>query len=469
MSAFKKLKSYLFLFILLYLFSISAIWARAGGGGGGGGHSGGSHSSSFGGSYGGSHSGTGYNSGGGSSLSSILIFVGIFILLAYFQSKQKLNKSSSDNERDSTPDIGNSGRSRSPLDPELFQKISYAFINIQKSWSEKDLPYMRRFITDGVYQRFNAQFTMMNLLNQANVISNIRILNISKIQSRNDGNYEVIDVRINAYAEDQFVSPKYPNLNSPGNAEEFVEYWSFIRRLDYKVGSDIYHSELCPKCAAPLQGKLIESAQCPHCQTYLNNGEYDWVLAEIVQEENYQEDQLVSIPAKVTESIPDFTQKLIEDKASNAFMQILIATAERNEAPLARFSSSEAFFKFKKVMRVTNVLYDRLFLNSVTIKDISVKENICFINIDIVFSCRRVRLKNDEAFLLDGDIRENNTVLTFMRELGGAKTSGSIYANSCSHCGAAQKDSLASTCAYCNQPLNDPKTEWVVDQLELMN
>ena len=370
MSTNKKLKSYLFLFILLYLFSISAIWARAGGGGGGS-HSGGSHSSShsssYGGSYGGSYGRAGYNSGGGSSLFSIVIFLGIFILLAYFQSKQKLNKKSSDNEGDSSLNIGNSGGSRSPLDPDLLQKVSYAFMNIQKSWSEKDLPHMRRYITDGVYQRFNAQFTMMNLLNQTNAISNIRILNISKIQSRNDGNYEVIDVRINAYAEDQFVSPKYPNLNSPGNAEEFVEYWSFIRRLDYKVGSDIYHSELCPKCAAPLQGKLIESAQCPYCQTYLNNGEYDWVLAEIVQEENYQEDQLLSIPEKVTESISNFTQKLIEDKASNAFMQILIATAERNEAPLARFSSSEAFLKFKKVMSATNILYDRLFLNSVTI------------------------------------------------------------------------------------------------------
>ncbi len=463
------------LIVLVFTLTLSSVcFGRAGGGGGG--HSsggGGSHSSGgFGhstgyssGSYGGNYGGN-YSSGDSSGF-MVFFLLGIIIIIYFMLArKNKISPSTIEDERQTMNLFNNSSFQVEALDAELTQKISIAFLTIQKSWSEKRLDLMRRFITDGVYQRFNAQFTMMKLLDQTNIMSNVKIEQIGKVDSGLDGNYEILQARITAYSEDQFVSKTYPNLNSPGGAESFVEYWSFIRRKDYQKGFDLYSSENCPKCSAPLNSKLIETAQCPFCSTYLNNGEYDWVLAEITQENDYANTENSHGPsAQITNQLPDFSRQLIEDRASNAFMQILIATSLKAEAPLARFSTPSAFLELKKFMANTHFCYDRLFLNSVEAVHAFVKENSCFVNIEIRFSFRRVQIQGSIANLIDDEINTHTMKLVMVRELGGVVSKGSIYANSCSHCGAAQKDSLASTCIYCGVAINDPKTEWLVDQI----
>ena len=474
MISIKKIISLCSIIIITLTISTN-LWARAGGGGGG--HSsGGSHGGSYGGghSYSGGSYGGGYRSYGNSSSGDasgfIIFFIIAIVVVIFLMNKRRGGESLNNglyNDEPQSPSPSSIGKNN--LDPvqstEILKKINLAFFTIQQSWSEKKLDSMRRFITDGVYQRYNAQFTMMNLLDQTNRMSNVQIQNIQLAGPISDGNYEIIEARISAYAEDQFVSPKYPNLNSPGGAESFVEYWSFIRRKDYKKGHDIFNSELCPNCSAPLQSKLVESAQCPYCSTYLNNGEYDWVLAEITQEDDYTSTSSSPLPSKITEQLPDFSRQLVEDRASNAFMQILIACAEKNEAPLARFSTTPALFELKKIMSASNFYYDRLFLNSVDATHAFVEENSCFVDVEIFYSFRRVQLQDQRARLLDSEIITKSMKLILVRELGTNKSLGSIYANTCSHCGASQKDSLSSICAYCNQPLNDPKTEWLVDKI----
>ena len=440
------------IFTLLFL-SATELWARAGGGGGG--HSGGGHS----GGYGGGYSGGVFYGGGGESSGSInFVVIAIIIIVILWNIHSRSNSVSSKNSWQPEPH-------ETSLDIAVVNKINLAFSTIQKSWSEKRLDLMRRFITDGVYQRFHAQFTMMNLLDQTDVMSNVRIENISLASQRTDGHYEVLDVRITAFAEDQFVSEKFPHLDSPGGGETFSEYWSFIRRVDYKKGADIYNSELCPKCAAPLKSKLVETAQCPYCFTYLNNGEYDWVLAEIIQEDDYTGPSTVIVAPEIAARLPDFSIKLIEDRASNAFMQILIASAEKKEAPLVRFSSPRALAEIQMLMQQMNFLYDRLFLDAVNVIGCAIENDWCQVNVSLRFSFRRVQLQGQKANLLDEEIVTDTRQLTLVRHLSGTVSKGSVYANSCSHCGAAQKDSLSSVCAYCNQPLNDPNTEWIVDQI----
>jgi predicted lipid-binding transport protein (Tim44 family) len=462
-----KIKTiFLILIFLMTIFSQLA-FGRAGGAGGGSRSSGGgfSHSSSSGSSYGGGYSrsyGNNYSNGSSSEFSSGILFfiVGIFILV-YIISKSKKNANSDFNN--SFNNISNNNNS--PLDPETAKKISVAFMAIQESWSTKNLSHMRRFITDGVYQRFNAQFTMMNLLGIENPISDININEIQIAECKDDGNYELLTVQISAFASDKFISRKFSNLNSPGNAEDFVEYWSFIRRKDYKKGSDIFTSENCPKCSAPLTSKLVETAQCPYCSTYINNGEFDWVLAEITQEADFKINTSVSIPPLLEKNLKDFSIQLIEDRVSNAFMQILIATSTKDLAPLARFSTPKALAEFKQFLVDTKYLYDRLFLNSVDVQKIFMNGNLCHAEVEVVYSFRKIRIQGQSAMLLSEDTITVKKVITLVREISLTASKGSVFANSCPHCGAAQKDSLSVSCAYCSGPLNDPKADWIVDAI----
>ncbi len=447
------------------------IFARAGGGGGG-------HSNS--------HSGGGFSGGGSSGGGDLGLFELIFVLfqmgpigwvilivIAYFAFKflnaQGAGSSKNEGQMTRKQSIPEVAFLQNENIQEFKNKVATAFILIQKSWSQQRLDLMRRFITDGVYQRFNAQFTMMNLLTQKNPITGIEIQNIQVVKVSREGGYDCVDVAITAVAEDQFVCEKFPNLNSPGGRESFTEYWSFIRREDYKKATDIFHSELCPKCSAALTDKLLETARCPYCGTYINSGEYDWVLSEITQEEDYGfQISKISSPqlSEVLKIYPCFSQYIGEDRATNAFMQILIGIAEKNADTLKRFSTSEAFANFKNLIPTRPLAYNRLYIRAVEILSTEVHQNQirCYVAVRYAYQSIFLDEKPDEVYELD-PLNTDTKVLVMMRFVSDAVAKGSVYANSCASCGAPQKDSLSAVCAYCGVSLNDPNLDWVVEGL----
>lgn len=459
-------------------------WSRAGGGGGGhgGGGGGGGHSSGGGGygggGFGGSHNfsyGNGYGGGSPNGFPWGVLFAFVIILIVLkLVTNQKQNSNRTLASRLSKPLV-------IPLDAnqllDLNKKVQTAFLTIQEAWSQKKITLMRRFITDGVYQRFHAQFTMMNLLDQVNLISNVKVLTLRPVRYSVEGDYECIDMEIQAEAEDQFISERFPEFNSPGGQENFVEYWSFIRRRDCAHTKDIFHQDQCPKCGGPLAEKLMETARCPFCGVYINSGEFDWVLSEITQEQDYQgfETEPRTIPTLTSQEnkILVFSKQVLEDKASNAFLQVLIGLAERSMQKVQRFSTPRYFLKAQLMLEKQGYIYDRLFIRAVDLIDLALlpdemaQTQIVQAKIEIRCSFKRVILKEDSAMALDLNMVERKYILTFIHQLSDQVAKGSIYSNSCSACGGTQKDSLQAQCEYCGTVLNDPKGDWIVDDIDL--
>jgi predicted lipid-binding transport protein (Tim44 family) len=475
-----KIYRLLIAWLILLTLAIEPIlaWARAGGSGGGHSHSHSSSHSSF--TNFNYHTDTNYHIHTytpGRSISfhtfiTILLIVAGVVYILYLLKQSK----STDLDATEAPPIQAMNSSKIPLAStqlsDLKNKAKLAFLTIQKAWSLKQLPMMRRFISDGVYQRFNAQFKMMNILGQENLLSNIEIREIQFTKYSAEGKYECIDIGIRAYAEDQFTSEKLPQFNSPGGGEEFTEYWSFIRRKDYIPGHDIFNSENCPQCAAPLNEKLLETARCSYCGAYLNNGEYDWVLCEITQAEDYKpsdfstdtEAALQGQIDLVVQAYPPFARHLVEDSSSNAFLQILIARTTGEADVLRRFCTNDAFEKVKNYVKAKTLVYDRLYLSSVELASLTIKDNRIRAQVVIEYCSRMVVLKDDgKAQLYTNDIVNQTATIVLMREISKDVSKGTIFANACSTCGATQTDHLSAVCAYCGSPLNDPKRDWVVD------
>ncbi|MFH0893191.1 MAG: Tim44-like domain-containing protein, partial [Bacteroidota bacterium] len=168
---------------------------------------------------------------------------------------------------------------------EFKKKVETAFTKVQDAWSKQDLGPVRRFMSDGVYQRFNTQFIMMKLLDQKDIVEGLKVLSVSCSKFYSDGNFDVIDVAIQANIKDKFISEKYPNLNQ-SYLEEFVEYWSFIRKKN-ATKTDMFDTDNCPKCGAALPKNAGDMSKCEYCGTFTNLGDYDWVLSEITQADDY--------------------------------------------------------------------------------------------------------------------------------------------------------------------------------------
>lgn len=223
----KKLN--VFIFYSLLLISVDAI-ARAGGGGNGGHSGGGGH-------------------GGGDGLAGILyllifslpfplnliVILGIIFLVYLYGRNQKqssayntlsnVNQKFSDEENvtELTSTIPNFNQA------EFYQKAETAFLKIQEAWQQQNLNTVRQFISDGVYQRFEAQFIMMRALEQTNEVSDIDIEDLRIVAVENDSNFYILHVSITASITDYFNSKKYSQLNS-GGQETFTEYWTFVKK-----------------------------------------------------------------------------------------------------------------------------------------------------------------------------------------------------------------------------------------------
>ncbi len=465
-------------------------WVRAGGAGGG--HSGG-------GAYGGGGYGSGGGGGGGNGDGGFIIYLllrlltggpigwlilaalGFFIYTYYARSGPSLMDLDSVQPPDSiapfvAPELDVDLGVLDGQSPQEFQnKVALAFTTVQAAWSLKRVDTMRRFISDGVYQRFHAQFTMMNLLFQSNPISDIHIHDIRIVKTQIEGGYQCVDVQIEASSTDQFTSSKFPQLNSPGGTENYAEFWSFVRRVDHTRGKDIFHSENCPKCSAPLTMKLIETAKCPYCGTYINSGEFDWVLSEITQANDYNRSisDLLHLPplprsnlAAVAVVYPTFSSHVMKDRASNAFMQVLTGLATRDLNQLKKFTSDRFYAALQSSLPPDRFVYDRLYAKAVELLGVRVEDSILTAFLAVHYEFQQVNLETlAETIHVPEDHSVDCKVLVMARTLSDITTKGSTFAGTCSSCGAPVKDSLDITCRFCGHVFNESRTDWIVDSI----
>ncbi len=355
------------------------------------------------------------------------------------------------------------------FDEELFKRaVRETFIKVQKAWENQNVSEIRRFISDGVYQRFNTQFKMMSLLKQKNIITDINVKNVYIDRVESDGLYDIVHTAIHASLHDRFVSELDSSLNTGGH-EEFVEYWSFLKKRG-KPRKDMYFTNECPNCGSPLPADMGELSQCPSCNTITNSGEYDWVLSEITQADDYitANPRLAKSPSlteKIKELIEeneDFAVQLIEDKASNGYLQILTAITMNDPTIMRRFVSNEYFTKFSTLKNTDRIEYNRLYLNDVTLIGVSDDGSKYILSIAVKSSFQRVHVLQNSTENIDAVVVSKTEVMLMGRDKNFSASKGSIYAHQCSSCGAPVENSLEIHCAYCGAALNSTRGEWIV-------
>ncbi len=358
------------------------------------------------------------------------------------------------------------------FDEENFkEKVKTAFVKIQSAWEKQDLSEVRKFISDGVYQRFNTQFLMMNLLKQTNKIKDLDIINVYIDRIETDGKFDIIHTAVHARIDDRFISELDSSLNS-GGKEEFVEYWSFLKKRGAK-SRDIYDSDFCPNCGSPLPEDMGEVSKCPACGTLTNSGEYDWVLSEITQADDYVSSNhklklsktLSNEIERIASEDEDFSVQLIEDKASNGYLQIVSSRSLNNPSMMRRFVNDRVFNSVDMPAKGQTIAYNRLFLNDVYVIGISETSEKNHIHIALRSSYQRVLIEGDHIELLDLVMISRTDVIVMSRDKAYKTSKGSLYAHCCPSCGAPVENSLSTECQYCGSTFNSTSSEWIITEL----
>jgi len=483
--------------VLLLTTASFEAFARGGGGGGHSSHSSSSHSGS-------SHSGGGYSyssggSGGGGGIGFIIFIIVIIIIINL---AKKGYKSNSRNIKNSLAEklgdtamggaigdiVGSILSGDSNIDDEAPrgnqnfpegltpEKIKTAFLEIQQAWQEQNLSKVRKWISDGVYQRFTAQFEMMRKLTQVNYLSNIKIYDISVANLYSDGAYDCADIIVTFSMDDRFICQKYPALNESYDGDTDSEYWTFIKRNDANASTntDLYNSDNCPNCGAALENQLGEVSRCKSCGTLVNNASYDWILSEITQDQDYEgRKQSLLSDAQLQELVkkdPLFAVQRMEDIASNAFMQIMEVLSGDDNKKLDRFATKDLAQKILDTKNKNGVfVFDRLYLNDVTLTSYSTDSDSLHQRFALGASFKRVQINGDNVYWIDDDFVDARFELVLSRKLSALRKPPKeiAYSYECASCGAPFDDTTDDTCTYCGAPVVDAEHNWVLTDFEM--
>jgi uncharacterized Zn finger protein (UPF0148 family) len=462
--------------LFLTLIFCSDLFARAGGGGGRSSSGGGSYRSSSSSSWSSSGSGT-----GGSGDGDLFFFFGVLFTVAVvvtiakslFKGQQSYASNLAENIKTGGRRLGlDAFKEANPsFSEDAFErKVKRAFLAIQEAWSNKDLTEVRKFISDGVWQRFSVQFMMMDALEQTNQLEHVKVVRTFIDSVESDGDFDTIHVGIECSLHDRFVCNIDSTLNS-GGRELFIEYWSFIRKKGV-TGKDLYSVGNCPSCSAPLGDKLGEVAQCPYCNAMVNSGEFDWVLSEITQADDYtanlqlyKQENLSEKRAELSETLTDFSVQMIEDRVSNGFMQILAAKTLNQPERVRRFVADSLYENMlKEEIASCDYLYNRLYTNDVSLLAAAHKDDLHYLYIGVTYSSQRVQKAENRVLRIDGTVHQIREVIRVERA-GSGKTTGELYMHRCPACSAPVADSLEITCPYCSATLNSAKNEWIISDI----
>lgn len=406
-----------------------------------------------------------------------IVVLAVFILLALL-ARKKYKQSSNLNTINkvntgfmSESQMGSKLALVSSFNKEAFiSKSTNAFTEVQRAWEKKNLSPVRRFISDGVYQRFNTQILMMNKLEQTNTFKHLKVLETKIALVEIEEPYEIIHVQYKAEISDAFTSAKHSNLSQSFD-EEFIEFWTYIRKKSDKH-KDIYETTNCPNCGDGLPADMGEISKCPSCQTYINTGEFDWVLCEITQPEEFidfvnnlsSKNYLATQLEAYQKTLPNANTQFLEDKASNAYLQIRVAHALNDMTRIRRFSS-DSFYDSVSEGKHDKYLFNRIFLRDVSMVNILENATHYFAAFSINCKEQKVKVEGTSAKLLDAALTGSNSVLVMTIAKENKVGAHSVLAHNCSQCGGPVGDTTVLACQYCNNILNDDKKDWVVTGL----
>lgn len=320
---------------------------------------------------------------------------------------------------------------------------------IQHSWSAGDMRDCRRFLSQGVYNRFRLQLKLMREFeHRRNVMADFQIRSFAAISYDRSGEFDCLTVRLEAEARDTWVSVETSPIASQKAAarsplHHFVEYYSFMRRASATSNQEQSLAN-CSRCGTPFPPEG-ETNKCKSCGAVMGSGEFDWVLAEITQESEYR-------IRRSKKNLPDeLSPDRLEDRASYIFWRDTMARLTGDINYIRRDATEEYLaHPLKKQM-----LYD-IAVGAVDVESFEEKDDS---------ATARVLVKWSAADHQGAMARHRRSILHL--EVQKQHWAKSGFADpGCPACGAPLLETDSIECSYCHSPIQRKNADWLLSRVK---
>lgn len=356
-------------------------------------------------------------------------------------------------------------RQRDPgFDESAFlNRVREAFLKVQQAWSGQDMRPARAFISDGVMERFSIQLEMLKARGLRNDVSALKVGDCVIVEAESDAHFDTLHVCINASAVDTEVSlANGQRVRGSGQPEGFSEVWSFLRRPGAQTLAKPGLIEgCCPNCGAGLE--IGDAAQCGSCKSWINSGEYDWVLSEITQTSAFAlRAHGAAVPgyAELAQRDPLLNTQFLEDRASVAFWRWQCAIVQGNAKALAPVATPPFCADWNaQAQRMQH--FDYAAVGAVEVQGFERGETQDLAHVAVRWAGTVAQSSGADA------VMPREHVFVLARNVG-VQTDAAAGLNSCRcpNCGAPPSSREIAACEYCGTPFNDGSRQWVLARID---
>ena len=170
-------------------------------------------------------------------------------------------------------------------DVEFKQRVTDSFVALQEAWSSQQWELARPYQSDSLFETHRYYIEAYQAQGLVNRLSQIEVGRIDLCNVDTDPYFDAITVRIFASMIDITEDTQGKRVGGdPKKPRHFSEYWTFIRKVGHQKTA---HRSGCPSCGAPLD-RVNQAGNCEYCGSHITSGDFDWVLAQIEQDESYR-------------------------------------------------------------------------------------------------------------------------------------------------------------------------------------
>lgn len=356
------------------------------------------------------------------------------------------------------------------VEARFLERVRVAFNKTQEAWCAQELEGITPFVSDGVFERFSLQIEEQRREGWRQRMRDTTLRQLRLTHAALDGDFETITVGVafGAKIDRLSLGEGEPLRGSLLPRETFEECWTFLRRrgVPSRNGSGLIEGH-CPNCGAEMD--LNRAARCGSCEAYVKSGAFDWVLVEITQASVWfaRNPNEVANRSSLSDSDPDFSAQLLEDRASVAFWRVRAAEALADVAPLARIATSDFIEDFTARFAAygdsTRVYTGDAAVGHVTTLGVLIGGEEERAIVEVLWDGRRARANGQGEVRLEDQRQMRRTLLEFVRPAGSrTEPKRGLSTASCGVCGAHDAGGTQALCPYCGAPRTGGKQTWML-------
>jgi len=351
----------------------------------------------------------------------------------------------------------------------FFERVRKTFLDVQEAWFLRNLDTVRLNMSDGLYRRFTTLLALMKLENQRNGLADAKVMGATLLEVTRTNAYDCLTVRIDASLRDVDVPASYTDDQARKAAnkaapDEFSEMWTFVRRRGVKTqpGFDTSQGK-CPNCGAPFTGGAAN--KCEYCNSIINSGNFDWVLAEITQPSEYlPHDRAAPGLDNLRARDPDAAAELLQDRGLLLFWKWLEAWAFGETARLMKIATPAAVTGIGSDIDAMKQKGGSLVVRNPAVGGTRIAavetdaDGFDRVHVEIRWSAI---MGSNRA---SGAAQPYRSIVTMIRKSDATTDKGVGLSNErCGNCSAPLTDSDSTKCDYCGHDLAGASKEWQLD------